>query len=100
MWNHVVRGRGPPAGRAEPGWPKSPALPSWAESICMAGKSRSKTGKRTGKMLNAQKDVYERQGIDLSVLPGNNSVLCSNLRLKDRPVNHHRKKKKVWTFLS
>lgn len=63
-------------------------------------KEQEQTGKRTGKMLNAQKDVYERQGIDLSVLPGNNSALCSNLRLKDRPVNHNRKKKKVWTFLS
>ncbi|KAI1232594.1 hypothetical protein IHE44_0006422, partial [Lamprotornis superbus] len=68
----VERGRGP-VGRAEPGWPKCPALPSWAESICLAEKSRSKqaaliglpdTGEQCGSIIiTAQRGYHRRMGL-------------------------------------
>jgi len=87
-----VRARGPSAGRAETGSPKSPALPSWAESSCVAEKSRSKQVRQEERCAVLERMYKERQGTDFGVFPGNNSALCSNLRLKDRPVNHNRKK--------
>lgn len=75
-----------------------PCPPQLGRKYLHGRKVQEQTGKGRGKMLDAPKDVYERQGIDLSVFLGNNSALCGNLRLKDRPVSHNRKKKKCGHF--